>query len=666
LDKRLLIVLPVCLAVFIGWSLLAQKFGFTPPPPKQKPAATSVVDPSTGAPKTPSSDGSASAKTGASTPAKPEVPSISPVVADTEVRTETLIVGRRGAPGYYRAVFSNQGGVLEELRSGNYFDRANLKPEEQADWQHWETLVSVPATGADPTRAFTLKGALSSLDYLRNPLERELWTMAKLGTDAAPEGVEFRLSPGTGLTFVKRFRFVPGSDQIRFELSITNEKRTDIAGLKSFVLTPAAGVPNDSGDTFYSEPQAIVFSRARDGSDAKPVVVLVHDDGSVAGDTIPTGSPLTFAGVYNKYFAVLLRAEDDAAKSTLVGASWRGLHDAHWAAAHPDKATHAWRQLEADIDLQLALPAVGETRTWNYITYAGPKQKDALEAVCADHAVMVEHDLGLVSGISKILLFVLNGFHALTSSWGLAIILLTIGVRALLFPINRRSQTAMARYQSKMKRVQPKIDAIKKKYADDPATLRREQGKIMQEEGLFPPLGGCLPPLLQIPVFIGLFRAIGVSFDLRQAPFVGFIHDLSLPDRLVQIDWTLPLVGHVPYLNILPPVMVVMWILQQRSMPMPTDDQAKTMYKMMMWMPVVMGIFLYNYAAGLSLYMITQSCLGILEQKVIRKYWPVDDTEPVKKPGQGFMARILAAQEAKAKQLESQRSAAQRSAKGRR
>lgn len=658
MDKRLLIVLPICLAVFLGWSLLAQKLGFAPKP---KPAVTSVVDPS----KPQASDATKTdSKTAANTPAKPEVPAITPVVVDTEARTETMVVGRRGEPGYYRAVFSNVGGVLEELRMGNYFDTSNLKPDEQSDWKHWEKLVAVPATGADATRSFRLKTALSSEELVRKPLESELWTMTKLGSEAAPEGVEFRLSPGTGVTFTKRFRFLPGSDQLQFEFAITNEKRTDASGLRSFTLTPVAGMPHDSGDSFYAEPQAIVFSRARDGTESKPVLAAVHDDGVILNDTIPSGSPLTFAGVYNKYFTVLLRAENDESKATLVGASWRRAKDNAWAAAHPDKAARAWRELQTDIDLQVSMPPIGETRTWKYIAYAGPKQKDALEAAYHEHAVMIENDLGFVSGISKLLLFVLNGFHALTSSWGLAIILLTIGVRALLFPINRRSQTAMARYQSKMKRVQPKIDAIKKKYADDPATLRKEQGRIMQEEGLFPPLGGCLPPLLQIPVFLGLFRAIGVSFDLRHASFLGFIHDLSVPDRLVYLDWNLPLVGHVPYLNILPPVMVVMWILQQRSMPMPTDDQAKTMYKMMMWMPVVMGIFLYNYAAGLSLYMITQSSLGILEQRVIRKYWPVDDTEPEKKKGGGWMAKILAAQEAKAKQLEAQRAA--KSAKSRR
>jgi YidC/Oxa1 family membrane protein insertase len=269
-----------------------------------------------------------------------------------------------------------------------------------------------------------------------------------------------------------------------------------------------------------------------------------------------------------------------------------------------------------------------------------------------------------------VLLWVMGVFHTLTQSWGLAIILLTITVRAILFPINRRSQTAMARYQAKVKRLQPRIDEIKKKYKDDSAKQRQEHARLMQEEGaLMPPVGGCLPPLLQIPVFLGLYRALGVSFDLRHASFAHWISDLSLPDRTLALDWNLPWgLGHVPYLNVLPPLMVVMWIWQQRSMPKPTDPQAASMYKMMMFMPVVMGVFLYNYAAGLSLYMITQSTLGVIEQKIIRKHWPVDDSIPPPsktKKKSGFMQRMMELQQQKLKEAEAIR-AKKRKAEARR
>jgi YidC/Oxa1 family membrane protein insertase len=212
----------------------------------------------------------------------------------------------------------------------------------------------------------------------------------------------------------------------------------------------------------------------------------------------------------------------------------------------------------------------------------------------------------------------------------------------------------MARYQRKMKRIQPQIEELKKRYAKDPQKLRQEQAVLMQKEGAFPPLGGCLPMFVQIPVFFGLFAALRVSFDLRQAPFYAWITDLSKPDHLLRLDLNLPLLGSIPYLNLLPLVMVVLWVAQQMMMPKPPDEQQARIQRMMLFMPVVMGVFLYNYAAGLSLYMITQSGLGIVEQVVIKRFWPLDDTEKPAKKKSGWMARIAALQAEQMKKIQAQ------------
>ena len=416
-------------------------------------------------------------------------------------------------------------------------------------------------------------------------------------------------------------------------------------GYRGFVLTPAAGVPNDSGDSFYLEPQVVVASRAKSETEAEPLVQMPDPSGANRGGPLSATPPIVYAGVYNKYFAVLLHAADAESQPTLSGASWRAVQDEAWLARHPGKDGEAWRSLLLDLDLQLSLPPAGTSRTFRYAAYAGPKERDALVASLPDHRSLLEHDLGFVSGIARVLLWIMGAFHSLTQSWGFAIVLLTVLVRLILFPINRRSQTAMARYQAKMKRLQPRIEELKKKYANDSGKLRNEQTKLMQEEGAFPPLGGCLPMFLQIPVFIGLFAALRASFDLRQAPFYFWIQDLSLPDRLLPLGITVPFVGwSIPYLNVLPPLMVVLWVWQQKGMPTPADEQAARMQKMMLWMPVMMGFFLYNYAAGLSLYMITQSGLGIIEQKVIKKLWPLDETEQPRKKS-SFLAKLMAAQE---------------------
>jgi len=647
LDKRLLYVLPLCLAIVLGWGFLAEKLGWVQKPAPTVRPATSPETP--GASATPNTAGAPSSATNAQ-PAAPAIPPVGPVVADSAERVETFVVGTPGSAGYYQATFTNRGAVLSELRTGNYYDQAGRSADERADPQHWRVLVG-EKQALDQPGSLALRATLSSQPLVREPLENALWRGKLLGSDGAPRGIEYELAPGTGVTFVKRFLFLPGTDQIRVEIEIRNDAFADLAGYRGFLITPAAGVPNDSGDSFYQEPQAVAASRAT--ADEEPTVQMPDHSGSTRSGTLSTQPPLLYAGLHNKYFAVLLRAADAESQSTLSGASWRSLRDELWLARHPNSADKAWRQMVVDIDLQLTLPAVGTSRKWTYDTYAGPKSLDAMVAVLPEHSGLLEYDLGFVSSIAGLLLAIMGFFHSITASWGFAIVLLTVLVRVILFPINRRSQTAMGRYQAKMKRVQPRIEEAKKRWEKDPKKMREEQARIMQEEGAFPPLGGCLPPLLQLPIFIGLFRAIGVSFDLHHAPFLGIITDLSLPDQLLPLGMTLPFVGHVAAINVLPPIMVVMWILQQRSMPRPTEEQALLMYKMMMWMPIVMGIFLYSYAAGLSIYMITTSALGIVEQKYIKKRWPIDETElPPKKDG--FLSKMMAAQADRLKQQQRQ------------
>jgi YidC/Oxa1 family membrane protein insertase len=660
LDKRLLIVLPVCLVIILGWSLVSERMGWThrarPVPPGAIAAPLASPTSSTSAGQETTTRSTAAHDTKAES--KSSAPLVGPRVTDDAEREITLSVG------HLRAVLTNRGAALEELRTSRFFDRAGLSAEEKARVEHWEPLLLPLETNGTKLASMLVRTSPSSADLEREPLERELWTMHPLGPDTAPTGVEFQLTPGTGVTFTKRYTILPDAESVRFEFEIKNDALAGQSGPREFVLTPAVGVPAESGDRTYPEPRVIAASRPHPEETAQSKVIQRDDRNGEAEGAFTLPTPLSFVGVYNKYFAALIHAADDTTKLTLIGASWRRLRDDAWAKQNPTEADRARRQIVAEVQLQLALPDLGQSHRYAFDLYAGSKDRTQLERSWPDHSAVLNEDLGVFNPISSVLLVVLHAYRWLTGNWGIAIILLTLTVRGCLFPINRSSQTAMARYQTKQKRLQPKIDEIKKKYEEDSARQRQEQAKLMQQEGLFPPLGGCLPMFVQIPIFFGLYRALGVSFDLRQASFLAWIKDLSLPDRLLEINLNthLPFIGTIQYLNILPPVMVALWIWQQRGMPLPADEQAARMQKMMMWMPVMMGFFLYNYAAGLSLYMITQSGLGVIEQKVIKKYWPVDDREkPVKK--NGFMSRLMEAQGQQMKKTAAQKRQAARAPK---
>lgn len=650
MDKRLLSAMLLCALIMLGYPLLFRRA--PPAATVENGGAASVTSTNTPAP----ADGA--------TPTKPEnAPLATPPAASSTAATvgprieETtpreLVVERAGAngekrrPGHLRAVFTNVGGGIKELRSGRFFDHAGLSEAQQAEWKHWWPLLGNTADGATHTpTSFTMRTLENSKPLAPEGLDTRLWEMKLLGDADAPRGVEFRYAPGTGLTFIKRFEFVPGQDALKLEIEVHNDALADAHGARTFELTPVAWTHADSGDSYYPEPQAV--AAGRENADAAitcnsvPRHFAAEEHG---GANLGAPKPLAFVGVHSKYFAVLVTPREDS-RNALAGANWRQVRDPDFVSQNPDKANEPFRQIVTDAQIELALPPVGGSTKLAFDVYAGPKEPDEMAKTSASLVALHDYDLGWVRWISGPLLFLLKLFHSLCSSWGLSIILLTLLVRLILFPINRRSQTAMARYQTKMKRVQPKIDEIKKRYEKDPTRLRQEQAKIMQQEGAFPPLGGCLPMFLQIPVFIGLYRALGISFDLRQAPFMGWIHDLALPDRVLTLDFNthLPFVGTIHYLNILPLIMVVLWVWQQRLMPTPSDEQAARMQRMMMFMPIMMGVFLYNYAAGLSLYMITQSGLGIIETKIIKKLWPIDEKELATKKS-GFWARMAAMQD---------------------
>jgi YidC/Oxa1 family membrane protein insertase len=655
-EKRLMLALLLSAGVLLLWPYL---FPQPERPPRTEPAPAVGAPQDPGAPASPERAGEPSGEISA----QDLGPILGEPVADGEERTLELLVGTPGEVGSYRARFTNRGARLLQLQLGDSYDRPRLGAEEKLDPEHWTSLVESRISGGVPTGSMTLVSEASSRDLERAPLDRALWRMREI-----ERGVEFDLAQGTGVRWIKRIVFQPGSYDVRVTLEIENQA-LDGSRKLGYLFCPAEVMPLESGDRYYIEPQAIAAGRSReDAQERTPLPEarsVQREDGASelsGGFAIPEDE-IAFAGVHNKYFAMLMRGADPYSVASIASARWRRLRDDELSRSDPDVAAKPWRYVATDLVLALDLPARGERKVFEYVVYAGPKRPEPLLASDADHEALLNLDLGTflclpMDFIGNALLFVMRSFHRVVGNWGVAIILMTLLVRALLFPVNRRSQTAMARFQKKMKRLQPQLDEIKKRHADDPQKAREEQQKVTMREGLVPPLGGCLPVFVQIPIFFGLFSALRTAFELRHAPFALWIDDLSQPDALLELGWDthLPLIGTIDHLNLLPILMIVLWVLQQRLMPTPTDEQAARMQKMMMFMPIVMGVFLYDYAAGLSLYMITQSGLGIVEQTLIKRLWPVDDTEPVKSTSKTFFQRMMErAQEAQRLQQGRQR-----------
>ncbi len=631
------------LFLLLSWVIL---FGFNlmqPPPPKPAPGEDGAVQEQGVLPGGQGANvGDRSAANGAVDSNGASLSAPEPV-AGAEPWQETLILGQEGERGRYQATFNSLGGVLAELRTGDFFVHGH--PElDHSDPTYWMPLVKPVRTSAGERGSLLLQPGPSARDLVPYDLDAIHWNHEVLREGETVRGVRFfHQVEESGLTIEKILRPIPGEHQWSVELALSGGENTRGGRQARFTLTPVLGMVKSASDPYYTEPTARACG-GDDGDwelDSKTLVA----DASKASDGFGIGGAPVFGGVDNKYFAMLLRpaegTEGELARSALMDANWRMVEDVDWASKHPDQQeVGRYHHVVTDLGLNLAVPDAGTRWSWSFTLYAGPKERKEFASITPAHEKLLRKDLGFFDGIGTFLLNVLNFFHGLVGNWGMAIILLTLTVRLALFPFNRRSQTAMAKHATKMKRVQPKITEIKEKYKNDPRKQREAQAKIMQEKGAFPPLGGCLPPLVQIPIFFGLFSALRVAFDLRQERFL-WVEDLSMPDRFMHlgINTHLPFIGVIDWLNVLPILMVVLWIAQQKVMPKPTDPQAQQMHKMMMWMPIIFGVFLYNYSAGLSLYMVTSSLFGIFEYTVVRKIWPLDETETPKKAKGKFATR---------------------------
>lgn len=240
---------------------------------------------------------------------------------------------------------------------------------------------------------------------------------------------------------------------------------------------------------------------------------------------------------------------------------------------------------------QLAAP--GESTEFSSQMFVGPKIVNRLEEIAPGLELTV--DYGVLTFISKPLYWLLSFYQSYVGNWGLAIILLTLTIKAVFYKLSETSYRSMAR----MRKVAPRMKTLKERYGDDRQKLNQAMMELYKTEKINP-MGGCLPILVQIPVFIALYWALLESVDLRQAPFIFWIQDLSVKD---------------PYF-VLPVIMGISMLAQQKLNPAPPDPiQAKVM----MALPFVFTIFFAFFPAGLVLYWVVNNLLSIAQQYVITK-----------------------------------------------
>ncbi len=338
------------------------------------------------------------------------------------------------------------------------------------------------------------------------------------------------------------------------------------------------------------------------------------------------------------------KIDDAKAVSFKVTNGWLGITDKYWASALlPD--TNAQLQARFSSNLVGAIRtyqtdyledpqtvAIGGTASANARLFAGAKEASVVginfpfaglggynKQLGVNHFDLLI-DWGWFYFITKPMFLALDFFYRLVGNFGVSILLVTVLVKLLFFPLANKSYASMA----KMKSVQPQLAALKERYPDDKVKQQQEMMEIYKKEKINP-IAGCLPVALQIPVFFSLYKVLFVTIEMRHAPFFGWIKDLSAPDPtnlfnlfgLLHFDpTTIPLFGHYLALGVWPIIMgITMWF-QMKLNPTPPDPTQKMIFD---WMPLIFTFMLAGFPAGLVIYWAWNNLLSVLQQSFIMR-----------------------------------------------
>jgi YidC/Oxa1 family membrane protein insertase len=247
----------------------------------------------------------------------------------------------------------------------------------------------------------------------------------------------------------------------------------------------------------------------------------------------------------------------------------------------------------------------GTEKEYKYNVFYGPKKLTLLKELGSNLDKSI--NFGWFDIIAKPTLWLLNWFYTYLHNYGVAIILVTVLFKAVFWPISQKGMKSM----KNMQKLQPKMVKIKEKYKSDPTKMNQEVMNLYKTYKVNP-LGGCLPMVLQIPVFFALYKVLLMGIELRHAPFILWITDLSAPDRL-WLGFDIPYLGGLPVLTLL---MGASMFFQQKLSPTTADP---TQAKIMMFLPVIFTFMFLNFASGLVLYWFVNNLLSILQQVLINR-----------------------------------------------
>jgi len=465
----------------------------------------------------------------------------------------------------YEARISENGAVFYSFLLKNYRERV------QKDAPLKQILTGKETLGVGQL-GFTGK-SIAGLDkavFTANLSSRQLVV------NDSPRDLTFSWRSQDGIVVEKTYKFIPDTYAIGMEVIIKNGSDRGIQDKLFVALNGKA--PGDKRMYAFEGPSALINDELKEIKTKK-----IKDQDTFEGK-------IKWVALQSRYFMSGI-IPDQIEEASL-----------HLALKSDKFVAARYRQPEKAIQ-------PGTQYTYKYQLFMGPKRIQELRNVGNDLQKVV--NFGWFDVIAKPCLWLMNKFYSVIPNYGVAIIFLTILAKILLWPLGQKSYKSM----SEMKKIQPLMKEIREKHKDDKQRMNKEVMGLYRTYKINP-LGGCLPMVVQLPVFFALYRMLYEAIELRHAPFFLWIDDLSAPDRLFHFNFSVPFMEPPYGIPVLTIVMGASMLLQQKMSP-PMGDA--TQAKMMMFMPIIFTVIFINFSSGLVLYWLVNNLLSIAQQYYTQK-----------------------------------------------
>ncbi|MBA4147810.1 MAG: membrane protein insertase YidC [Verrucomicrobia bacterium] len=575
MDRKAIIVLVASFALILFWPKLINHF--YPPPPKPDTDLVSTATNDISFKTRPTEPG---AEVSIATPLKSE-----------DAPEETITLTNENG----RYVFTSHGGGLKLIELQGY--RADIECGRKVPAERQPATLN---TGARVPVLAMMGSGLTG---------KEVYNLTKTGT-----GVRAERPLGNGLQIIKTFE-LSTNYLVKANVRIENRSKEPLQ-LSSRELVVGTSTPMSAHDQGM---EMGVFWY--DGSDAEHVNSAFGTGfgcGGGSGRTeyvSPAGaSNVVWGAVHNRFFTIATVPSQPA--NQIISRRVELAHGQEMVASNYKAITNG---LETTLIYPAAVLNAGDALENSFQIYAGPKEYNLLARLGARFgnnldAVM---DFGFFKWVAQGLLLTMNKFHSWGVSYGIAIILITILIKLIFWPLTNASTKSMKRMQL----LQPQMKALQEKYKEDPRKMNMKLMEFMKEHKVSP-LGGCLPMVIQIPIFIGFYQMLRSAIELRDVSFL-WACDLSQAD-------TIGYIAGFP-INPLPVIWGVTMLWQARTTPM-APGMDPTQQKIMKYMPLMILFFLYKMSAGLTLYWTVQNLLTILQMKLTKAVDVTKTTTPKSRP----------------------------------